>query len=210
VYAKRRIGDVSMAQEILHVQLRQSYYTDQRAALTDPSYSSSYIAPSNFSPISLSARTMPTSNISGTVQAEIDSSAYELRTLSADANYNWRSGSLRAGWSQDFFIATVRGFDNPDFLRRALTAVANVRTDENRLGGTYSLVFDAAKGDMQQQTFSGYYNAQCCGIAIQYQRYNYGSSLAPIPFDRRFFISFSLAGLGSFSPFNGALGGLPR
>ena len=34
---------------------------------------------------------------------------------------------------------------------------------------------------MQQQTVSGYYNAQCCGIAVQYQRYNYGAVHRPDP-----------------------------
>ena len=31
-----------------------------------------------------------------------------------------------------------------------------------------------------------------------------------LPADHRFFLSFTLAGLGNFSPFNGALSGVPR
>jgi hypothetical protein len=31
-----------------------------------------------------------------------------------------------------------------------------------------------------------------------------------VPADHRFFLSFTLAGLGNFSPFNGALSGVPR
>jgi len=59
---------------------------------------------------------------------------------------------------------------------------------------------------------SAFYNAQCCGIAFEYQVYNYGSNsyFTAVPQDRRFFMSFSLAGLGNFSPFNGALSGVPR
>jgi hypothetical protein len=64
---------------------------------------------------------------------------------------------------------------------------------------------------MLQQRVSGFYNAQCCGLAMEYQTYNYGAaSLSPIPADHRFFLSFTLAGLGNFSPMNGALGGVPR
>jgi hypothetical protein len=64
---------------------------------------------------------------------------------------------------------------------------------------------------MLQQRISGFYNAQCCGIAAEYQSYNFGGLVGvPIPADHRFFLSFTLAGLGNFSPFNGALGGLPR
>ena len=148
--------------------------------------------------------------MSTSLRTEIDGSSLEFRTLSADTAYNWRSGSIIGGWNQTFFIQSLPGFNDRTALRRSLTVASNVRTRENRLGGTYSLYFDAVTQRMQQQTFSGYYNAQCCGIAFQYQRYNYGAGISPIPFDRRFFISFSLAGLGSFSPFNGALGGLPR
>jgi len=62
-----------------------------------------------------------------------------------------------------------------------------------------------------QQRISAFYNAQCCGLAMEYQTYNYGvNSSSPIPADHRFFMSFTLAGLGNFSPFNGALSGVPR
>jgi hypothetical protein len=69
--------------------------------------------------------------------------------------------------------------------------------------------FDVLQSRMAQQRINGYYNAQCCGIAFEYQRFNYSSSAA-VPADNRFFMSFTLAGLGNFSPFSGALGNIPR
>ena len=65
---------------------------------------------------------------------------------------------------------------------------------------------------MLQQQISVFYNAQCCGIAFQFQSYNFGGigSNVPVPADHRFFLSFTLAGLGSFSPFNGAMSGVPH
>ena len=70
---------------------------------------------------------------------------------------------------------------------------------------------DVVHSTMLQQRVSGFYNAQCCGIAVEYQSYNFtGIAGVPIPADHRFFMSFTLAGLGNFSPFNGALGGVPR
>jgi hypothetical protein len=64
---------------------------------------------------------------------------------------------------------------------------------------------------LTQQQITGFYNAQCCGLAFQYQTFDYGTStIALIPADHRFFLSFTLAGLGNFSPFNGALSGVPR
>ena len=71
--------------------------------------------------------------------------------------------------------------------------------------------YDVLNGLLVQQQVSAFYNAQCCGLAIQYQTYNYGTaSLSPLAADHRFFLSFTLAGLGNFSPFNGALSGAPR
>ena len=61
---------------------------------------------------------------------------------------------------------------------------------------------------MLQQRMTGFYNAQCCGLAVEYQTVNYAFSV--LPPDHRFFLSFTLAGLGNFSPFNGALSGVPR
>jgi hypothetical protein len=62
---------------------------------------------------------------------------------------------------------------------------------------------------MLQQQVTGFYNAQCCGLAFQYQTYNFGPN-SILPPDHRFFLSFTLAGLGNFSPFNGAMSGVPR
>ena len=53
------------------------------------------------------------------------------------------------------------------------------------------------------------YLAQCCGLTMEFQKYNYasfGSNLA-IPTDIRFHVGFILAGLGTFSNFFGAFGG---
>ena len=69
--------------------------------------------------------------------------------------------------------------------------------------------YDLLRNVMLQQRVIGFYNAQCCGFAVEYQTYNLGA-VAPslmIPHDRRINMSFTLAGIGSFSNFFGALGG---
>ena len=83
-----------------------------------------------------------------------------------------------------------------------------LRTRDNRYGGTYSFNYDILRATMMTQRITGYYNAQCCGLAMEYQTYN--NPYAVIPADHRFFLSFTLAGLGNFSPFNGAMSGVPR
>jgi hypothetical protein len=87
----------------------------------------------------------------------------------------------------------------------------NAHTRDNHFGSIYMFNFDVSHGGFLQQQVTGFYNAQCCGLAFQYQTYNYGvGSPIPITADHRFFLSFTLAGLGNFSPFNGALSGVPR
>ncbi len=80
-----------------------------------------------------------------------------------------------------------------------------MRTRDNKYGSVYSLNYDILRELLLNQRITAFYNAQCCGIAFEFQKAGYFSVS-----DRRFFISFTLAGLGNFSPFNGALGGVPR
>jgi hypothetical protein len=115
------------------------------------------------------------------------------------------------GWSKRAFIQGLPGFNNPRDLDHALNGSATVRTANSRFGGVYSFNYDVLRSVMIQQRMSGFYNAQCCGVALEYQKYDFRSNpFSPIVSDRRFFMSFTLAGLGNFSPFNGALGMVPR
>ncbi|HEV8346430.1 MAG TPA: LPS assembly protein LptD [Vicinamibacterales bacterium] len=216
-FAKRTLapGTPAQAREFISVELTQSYYTDQRASQLDRQYSTGQIgtAPTHFSPLSLSVRALPTNDINATVRAEFDAKYKELRTISAQGSYSW---SLRlqtsVGWTKNAFIAELPQFNDPKFLTHYINASTNVHTQDNRVGGVYSLNYDVLNSTMTNQRISAFYNAQCCGIAFEYQIYNYGSAsyFTALPQDRRFFLSFTLAGLGNFSPMNGALGGVPR
>ena len=81
-YAKRRPPPdsprpLAQAREILAVEFSQSYYSDARASLVDPSDSTSFGVPekekepTKFSPMALSARTSPTDQLNVTMRAEI-------------------------------------------------------------------------------------------------------------------------------------------
>ena len=98
---------------------------------------------------------------------------------------------------------------NPRDLDHYLNATTDLRTPDNRLGGVYTFNYDLLRNRYLQQRLLVYYNAQCCGIAVEYQTFNFRGlgSRAPIPIDRRFNVSFTLAGVGTFSNFFGALGG---
>jgi LPS-assembly protein len=217
-YAKRVLtaGSPAISREIFDVELTQSYYTNQEAAKYDLQYQTSQgvAAPSHFSPISLSIRALPTNEINATVRAEFDSRYHELRTLSAQSTYSWNTRiQTTAGWSKKAFIEQLPQFNDKRFLDHYLNASATMHTIDNRVGGVYSFNYDVLHSTMTQQRVSAFYNAQCCGLAFEYQTYNFGAgfgTISPIAADHRFFLSFTLAGLGNFSPFNGALSGVPR
>ena len=75
--------------------------------------------------------------------------------------------------------------------------------------GTYALSWDITRSTIVTQNVLATYMAQCCGLQIEFQKFNFpqGSSAFPIASDRRINMSFVLAGLGTFSNFFGAFGG---
>ena len=215
VYAKRRVGTTSQAQQVISVDLTQTYYTDARASQVDPRYAtSSYTntAPNKFSPIVLSVRATPTVMIDGTLRVEVDSRYKQLRTLSATGSHNWASRiQTSAGWSHKFFIKELAGFNDKSLLDHSLNVATNAHTLNNKYGANYSINYDVLHSRLLQERITTFYNAQCCGLAFEYQRYNFqGLTSFAVPADHRLFLSFTLAGLGNFSPFSGGLSGVPR
>lgn len=206
--AKRREGGpASVAREFLNVSIFQSYYTDARASQFDPSFNSSFTgnAPSNFSPVVLAVRGTPTNNINGTLRMEYDHEASLFRTIRANGTVvagTWLNAT--GGWSRR--VVTQTRQDN------FLNADTTVRTLGGRVGGTFSFNYDLTRDSMLQRRIIGFYNAQCCGVAVEYQTYNfpYSNPNIPVPRDRRFNLSFTLAGVGTFSNFFGAFGGATR
>ena len=213
LYARRlEGGPESVSREILSVSLTQSYYTDARAAEFDRRFSTSFnrTPPTNFSPVSLIVRTEPTREIAGTLRAEFDSTHRALRTIAAEGSYEvggWLE--TRGGWSQRRFIEGLPGFNDPSRLDHYLNAFAAVRTRDNTVGGIYTFNYDVLRSRYLLQRVMIYYNAQCCGVSAEYQNFNFEGlgSRAPVPQDRRFNVSFTLAGLGTFANIFGAFGG---
>lgn len=216
-YAKRRpavAGQTAQAREIFTIDLRQTYYSNDQAAQIDTQYSTSNSGgpASNFSPIALTIRAQPTNDFNATANAEFDSRYRALRTITMAGTYSW-STQLQStvSWNKKGFIPQLAGFNDPRSLNQSINASSTMRTKDNKYGAIYSFNYDVLRATMIQQRISGFYNAQCCGIAFEFQNYHFGSGgVSPIAADHRFFMSFTLAGLGNFSPFNGALGGVPR
>ena len=212
LYARRAEGGgPAVAEEILTVAVQQSYYTDANAAQFDRQFQTSFegTLPSNLSPVSLVVRAGPTRELSGMLRAEYDTQFWALRTIRADASIEiggWLDQT--AGWSQRRFVEGLSGFDDPDNLDHYLNSFTNLRTRSNRLGGIYQFNYDIQRDRFLQQRVLLYYNAQCCGINFEYQTFNFEGLGARVRVDqdRRFNLSFTLAGLGTFSNMLGAFG----
>ena len=200
-----------VAREILSVELTQTYYTDARAAQYDRRFRTSFNStpPSNFSPVSLIARADLTENLGGSFRTEYDTQFGAIRTISAEGSFGFRGWvHTEAGWSQRRFVAGLSGFDDPGRLDHYLNMTTSFRTPSNNVGAAYSFHYDVLRGRYLQQRALVYYNAQCCGVSGEYEVFNFQGlgSRARVPQDRRFHLSFALAGLGTFANVLGAFG----
>ena len=209
LYAKKET-----AREMLSVSISQSYYTDERAAAADLRYQSSGatgLPPSHVSPIALVARVSPTATTDATFRTEYDAQVHTVRTLAANGTVTKGWVQSTAGWSMRRFIRELPAFSELA-AAQGINAVANVRKPGNALGGMYALNYDLKRRTFLQQRYIAYYNSQCCGVAVEYQSVNYGANSRAfgIPQDHRFNLSFTLAGIGTFSNLFGAFGGQTR
>jgi hypothetical protein len=127
-----------------------------------------------------------------------------MQVLSLSSSVQAGVTSFSGSWSRRRLTSTTP----PD---NYLSTSASVSANQGRVVGNYSLSWDISRGYLVSQIGRMLYNAQCCGIGVEYQAFSYPqvSSRFPLPSDRRINFSFMLAGLGTFQNFFGAFGG-PR
>ena len=83
-----------------------------------------------------------------------------------------------------------------------------MRSRNNHLGGSYRFTYDVQDGAFVEQRLGAYYNSQCCGVSIDWQKMDTPLwTPQGIPTNTMFGISFTLAGIGSFSNPLGSFGG---
>jgi hypothetical protein len=189
--------------EILTVNIGQSYYTNALAARVDPAYQAGSNA--NFSPIRIDASVRPVDRASASFRMEIAPKVYAVQGMSASASLNGTNLQLNAGWSRNSTVPSVPGSGTSVVTIHFLNASTTIRTRDNRAGGSYTVNYDLLQRSFRQQRVVTYYNSQCCGIAFDWQ--SRGLPLLGIPVDRTWGVSFTLAGIGSFSNSLGSFGG---
>ncbi len=162
--------------------------------------------PSNFSPIALTVRANPTNAVGASLRLEYNQEAGEFETI--QANGTVKAGAwleTTGGWSQRKYLQIVNPLYRPP--NNFLSSRTNVNFGRSHVGGAYHFDFNLSEKTLVQQRIGLFYNAQCCGVGVEYQAYNYPNiSRFIVPQDKRFNISFTLAGVGSFSNILGAFG----
>jgi len=199
-------GPGGAPREFLSVGISQSYYSDEAASPYDNTYSYSLYSrpPSNFSTVALVTRAMPTQAVGMDFRMEYDPIAETRQLVGLGLNGVVRSRMVEAsaGWNKQNY-QTNFGFQSSHYVQQTTT----LRLAGNKVGGTVQFNYDIGRSTLLNQRYIANYNAQCCGIAFEYQAFNYPGLGFAVSQDRRLNFSFTLAGIGSFSNFFGSFGG---
>ena len=190
--------------EFVTVGVQQTYYSNSESSKYDTSYSSSNTGrkPVNLSPISLTTRISPSSKLDANTRVEYDVYGLGLAMLGVGS-------SITAGLSSGSIQFSRQHLDRKSPSNSYFSGSTSLRSPNGHFTGTYALSWDLTHSTIVTQNVLGTYMAQCCGLQLEFQKFHLVSS-APIPSDRRFNVSFVLAGLGTFSNFFGAFGNTLR
>ena len=205
-------GARGQTREFVTLGVQQTYYTNPLASRSDTTYVTASGRPNlvDLSPLAVIARVSPSTTLDANARLEYDvtGNGLQIFTTGATANLlrpplgavNPPSASVNVSYSHARYSAALSASDY-------LSASTVLRLMQGRLGAQYSLSWDISRSYVQSQSIMASYMAQCCGIQADFQNYNFAqTSNFPIPSDRRFNVSFVLAGLGTFSNFFGAFG----
>ncbi len=205
MYRSKTVDGVrGQTREFITVGIQQTYYSNSESSKFDTSYSSSNSSrtPVNLSPISLTARVSPSSRVDANTRVEYDVNGLGLASLGVGSTM---SAGLASG-SLQFSRQHLSANSKPNSYFSGSTSL---HTPNGHFTGTYGLSWDLTHSTIVSQNVLATYMAQCCGLQMEFQNFHLVSS-APIPSDRRFNVSFVLAGLGTFSNFFGAFGNTMR
>ncbi|MEQ1573227.1 MAG: putative LPS assembly protein LptD [Vicinamibacterales bacterium] len=203
-YRGRTVDGVrGQTREFVTIGIQQTYYSNPESSQYDTAYSSANRGrrAADLSPVALAVRVSPSTAFDSTTRMEYDvSGGSGLQVFTTSGNVNGSRGSTALSYSRRRLMGST---ESDDYLN----ASTSVRLRDGRVTGTYALSWDIARSYVVSQNIHASYLAQCCGVQVEFQRFNYPeSSGSPISSDRRFNFSFILAGLGTFSNFFGAFG----
>jgi len=191
--------------QLLTVGIQQTYYVTERASLNDTQYVSTNFRSRSIdlSDIALNVKVTPSAALDATARFEYDVHGQGLHVMTTGTTAQVGLSSTTINYSRYRKTPSSK----PESSMSWSTALNLL---QGRARGAYALTWDIGRAGILNQNVGLSYLAQCCGIQAEFQKFKYPqtSSAFPIPSDRRFNVSFVLAGLGTFSNFFGAFGGL--
>jgi LPS-assembly protein len=197
-------GLQSSAREFITVSASQTYYSDARASQVDPSYGTSFfqgLEPRTLSPWLVAARVAPYDHTDAGLRLEYDHYERQVLSIGMSGRFAYRDlFNTTSGWSRRRITEA-----QTDNYWNFGTSASLLR---GRVGGFFGFDYDFTRDQMLQRRIQAFYNAQCCGVAVEFQTYNF-PRFDPrffLPRDRRFNVTFTLAGIGTFSNVFGAFG----
>jgi LPS-assembly protein len=204
---RRAVPGPGPVREIFSVEIVQTYYTNLLASAVDSQYQSAALSASSFSPVQITAIGHPVDPVAAQFRMDLDPHFRVPRTLGASGSVSMRSAQVSVGWSKRQVIPGLPDFADPNGASHFLNAAATLRRPDGHVGGTYAFNYDVRRGSLVQQRVVMYYNSQCCGLSVDYQRVDLSHLGIPnLRSNHQLGISFTLAGLGSFSNPFGSFG----
>ena len=198
-------GSAGSTVQFLTVGVQQTLYLTPNASLNDTQYiSSSFRSRAvDVSDVALNIKVTPNARLDSTTRLEYDVQGEGLHVMTTGTTAQLGQSSTTINYSRYRRMPSSK----PESSLSWSTALNLL---EGRARGAYALTWDIGRAGILSQTVAVSYLAQCCGIQADFQKFKYpqASSAFPIASDRRFNVSFVLAGLGTFSNFFGAFGGL--
>ncbi len=198
--------------EFITVGLQQTYYTNPLSSRYDTTYATAGARPNDvdLSPVAVIVRVSPNMNANASARIEYDVTGNGMQIFTTGTTMQLirpaPTGPPRPSMSANVSYSRRR-YSPAQQTDSSLSLSTTSRWLQGRVGGSYALSWDIARGYIQSQSIQASYMAQCCGFQADYQRYNYPSGSGfPVESDRRINFAFVLAGLGTFSNFFGAFG----
>ncbi len=196
---RQREGE-SVVRQLAGLEISQRYYTDQRAATYDQrtTYTlnpdgASLPPASNFSPVTLALTLTPSPTVAGTFGLDYDTRFRAVRGYRASALVTQPWLDLNSTWTKQPVIAGLPGYATP---QQWLSLSTRLRKPSGGASVAYTTAVDITNDRFLQHRFGFFYNAQCCGVSVDYVVVNlshYGQRNNKV-----FSVSFNLAGIGSF------------
>ncbi|OFW02395.1 MAG: hypothetical protein A3I61_13045 [Acidobacteria bacterium RIFCSPLOWO2_02_FULL_68_18] len=203
--ARTSDGSSGSTVQFLTVGVQQTYYVTPRSSLNDTQYvSTGFRAKSvDLSDLAVTVKVTPSPALDSTTRLEYDVHGQGLHVVTTGGTAQVRGSSTTVSYSRQRRNRRAR----PE---SSLSWSNSLNLLQGRARGMYGLTWDIGRAGVLNQNVGFSYLAQCCGIMAEFQKFKFPQSVAgfPIPSDRRFNVSFVLAGLGTFSNFLGAFGGL--